>query len=110
MKTIDQESSKKITFIKQGRSKDKDITMAEVSEMRKMFVDMRKPGHDFGRARVRVDIRKSMVKQEMYVSAYTSRPVLKVKNTKTKKTSLHTFMNAILRFGKIMDLNYIGDA
>ena len=30
VKTIDPESSEKINFVKQGRSKDKDIPMAEV--------------------------------------------------------------------------------
>ena len=135
VKTIDPEISEKITFVKQGRSKDKDIPMAEVrfetkeiaSMLRKKFVDMRKAGKDFGRVymancvtlatRVRVDILKAIVKQftgkddlEMYVAAYTSRPVLKIKNTKSQNTSVHTFTDAILRFGKKMDLNSLDDA
>ena len=64
-----------------------------------MFVEKRKGGHDFGRlymansvtlaTRVRIDIMKGIVKQfsgkddmEMYVSAYTSRPILRIKNIK----------------------------
>ena len=94
VKTIDPESSEKITFVKWGRSKDKDIPMAEVrfdskeiaSSLRKKFVDMRKAGHDFGTVfmancvtlatRVRVEIIKSIMKKftgkddlEMYVAA-----------------------------------------
>jgi hypothetical protein len=135
IKTIDPEICEKITFVKQGRSKDKDIPMAEVrletkeiaSSLRKKFVDLRKSGRDFGRVymancvtlatRVRVDILKSIVKQftgkddlEMYVAAYTSRPVLKIKNTKTQNTSVHTFTDAILKFGKKIDLNNLDDA
>jgi hypothetical protein len=135
VKTIDPESSEKINFVKQGRSKDKDIPMAEVrfetkeiaSALRRKFVEMRKAGHDFGRVymancvtlatRVRVDILKSIVKQftgkddlEMYVAAYTSRPVLKIKNVKTQNISVHTFTDALLRFGKRLDLNDIDDA
>ena len=60
---------------------------------------------------------KAIVKQftgkddlEMYVAAYTSRPVLKIKNTKSQNTSVHTFTDAILRFGKKMDLNSLDDA
>ena len=135
VKTIDPESSEKINFVKQGRSKDKDIPMAEVrfesreiaSALRRKFVEMRKAGHDFGRVymancvtlatRVRVDILKSIVKQftgkddlEMYVAAYTSRPVLKIKNIKNQNVSVHTFTDALLRFGKKLDLNNIDDA
>ena len=135
VKTIDPESSEKINFVKQGRSNDKEIPMAEVrfereiaSKIRKMFVEeMRKAGHDFGRVymancvtlatRVRVDILKSIVKQftgkddlEMYVAAYTSRPVLKIKNIKNQNVSVHTFTDALLRFGKKLDLNNIDDA
>ena len=135
VKTIDPESSEKINFVKQGRSKDKDIPMAEVrfetkeiaSALRRKFVEMRKAGHDFGRVymancvtlatRVRVDILKSIVKQftgkddlEMYVAAYTSRPVLKIKNVKNQNISVHTFTDALLRFGKKLDLNNIDDA
>ena len=135
IKTLDPESSEKITFVKQGRSNDKDIPMAEVrfetreiaSKMRKMFVDKRKAGTDFGRVymancvtlatRVRVDIMKAIVKQfsakdglGMYVSAYTSRPVLRVKNVETQRTSVLTFTDAIFRFGKRLDLDDINDA
>ena len=135
IKTLDPESSEKINFVKQGRSKDKDIPMAEVrfetkeiaSALRRKFVEMRKAGHDFGRVymancvtlatRVRVDILKSIVKQftgkddlEMYVAAYTSRPVLKIKNVKTQNISVHTFTDALLRYGKKLDLNNIDDA
>ena len=135
VKTLDPESSEKINFVKQGRSNDKEIPMAEVrfetreiaSKMRKMFVDKRKAGTDFGRVymancvtlatRVRVDIMKAIVKQfnekdglEMYVSAYTSRPVLRVKNNATQRTSVLTFTDAIIRFGKRLDLDNINDA
>ena len=135
IKTIDPESSEKINFVKQGRSNDKEIPMAEIrfetreiaSKIRKLFVDKRKAGTDFGRiyvansvtlaTRVRVDIMKSIVKQfserdglEMYVSSYTSRPVLRVKNTATQRVSVLTFTDAIFRFGKRLDLENLNDA
>ena len=135
VKTIDPESSEKINFVKQGRSNDKEIPMAEIrfetreiaSKIRKMFVDKRKAGTDFGRiyvansvtlaTRVRVDIMKSIVKQfnekdglEMYVSSYTSRPVLRVKNTTTQRVSVLTFTDAIFRFGKKLNLENLNDA
>ena len=135
IKTIDPESSEKINFVKQGRSNDKEIPMAEIrfetreiaSKIRKLFVDKRKAGTDFGRiyvansvtlaTRVRVDIMKSIVKQfserdglEMYVSSYTSRPVLRVKNTATQRVSVLTFTDAIFRFGKQLDLENLNDA
>ena len=67
-------------FVKQGQSNNKDIPMAEVrfktrenaSKMRKMFVNKRKAGHDFGRiymansvtlaTRVRVGKMKAIMK------------------------------------------------
>ena len=96
-------SSEKIVFINQGRNWGRDIPMAEVKlesreiafKLRNSFVTMKKGGMDFGRThisncvclatRVRVDILRAMAKQfgeeggeEMYVSAYSSRPVLHI--------------------------------
>ena len=51
-----------------------------------------------------------MAQDPNFKKSYTSRPVLKIKNTKTQRTSVHTFTDAILRFGKKMDLNNIEDA
>ena len=135
IKTIDQETSEKIIFVKQGRSNDKDIPMAEVrfeskeiaSKLRKMFVEKRKAGQDFGRVymansvtlatRVRVDIMKAIAKEfggkddlEMYVSAYTSRPVLRINNTRTQKSGVLTFTDSIGRFGRKLNLDCLNDA
>ena len=122
IKTTDPESSEKVVFVKQGRSKDRDIPMAEVrfetkeiaSKVRKMFVEKRKAGQDFGRVymancvtlatRVRIDLMKAIAKQfggkddqEMYVSAFTSRPILRIKNVKSQKTGILTFTDPISR-------------
>ena len=94
------------------------------SKLRKMFIEKRKAGQDFGRiyiancvtlaTRVRVDIMKSIIRKfngkddlEMYVSSYTSRPVLRIKNIKTQRISILTFTGAVLRFGNRLDLNNI---
>ena len=135
IKTIDQESSEKIIFVKQGRSNDKDIPMAEVrfetrdiaTKVRKLFVEKRKGGHDFGRiymansvtlaTRVRVDIMKSIAKQfggrddlEMFVSAFTSRPILRIRNVKSQKSGILTFTDSIGRFGKKLNLDNLEEA
>ena len=128
-------SSKKVVFVKQGRSKDRDIPMAEVrfetkeivSKVLKMFVEKRKAGQDFGRVymancvtlatRVRVDLMKAIAKQfggkddqEMYVGALTSRPILRIKNVKSQKTRILTFTDSISRFGKKLDLEDLDEA
>ena len=135
LETMDKEAAEKIVFVKQGRSNDKNIPMAEVrfdtkeiaTRVRKMFVEKRKGGHDFGRlymansvtlaTRVRIDIMKGIVKQfsgkddmEMYVSAYTSRPILRIKNIKTQWSGILTFADAIGRYGKKLSPNNLEDA
>ena len=40
----------------------------------------------------------------MYVSTYTSRPVLRIKNAKTQKSGILIFTDAVTRFGKRLDL------
>ena len=88
-------SSAKIAFITQGRSRDREVPLAEVrmsdrevaKRLRKKFANQRKAGQDFGRVqltncvtlatRVRIDILKAMAKK------YTS-----YKTQRSKKTNV----------------------
>ena len=47
----------------------------------------------------------------MYVSTYTSRPVLRINNTtRTQKISILTFTDSIGRFGRKLNLDSLNDA
>ena len=97
------EASKHFLFANQGRSRGRDVTLVEVRmeskemafKIRKQFAEKKKAGVDFGRlflsnsvtlaTRVRIDILKAIAKkyssekEDLYVTAFTSRPVLQVK-------------------------------
>jgi hypothetical protein len=116
-------SSAKIVFITQGRSRDREVPLAEVrmsdrevaKRLRKKFANQRKAGQDFGRVqitncvtlapRVRIDILKAMAKkftsdqEDLFVYGYASRPVLHNKPKDQKKPMWLTFSDALVRFG-----------
>ena len=48
--------------------------------------------------------------QEMFVSAFSSRPILRIKYTKTQKSGILTFTDAISRFGKRLHLGGLDEA
>jgi len=117
----------KIGFINQGKNNGRDIPMVEAKmssapaamEIRKIFAEKRKEGDGkaFGRlhvansvslsTRVRVDIMKAMAKKisdknfSAHVAAYSSRPILHVREIGKPESSnrAFTFIDAILRYG-----------
>ena len=132
---IDLELSKNITFINQGKNNGRDIPMAEVrfstnewaKKARMMFVTKLKGGEDFGRVhiansvclatRVRVDILKAVAKQfaepngnTMYVSSYSTRPMLHIKSDSEQKPFALTFADAMTKFGSELDQERLGEA
>ncbi len=95
--------------------------------IRKAFVNKMKGGMQFGRlhiansvtlaTRVRVDILKSIVKQfsikgkdEMYVVAYNSRPVIVEKMEGAERSFTLTFADAVAKYGKRLDQENLADA
>jgi hypothetical protein len=132
---LDPELVGNILFINQGRNNGRDIPMAEVrfksiewaKKARMLFVAKMKSGEDMGKihmansvclaTRVRVDILKAMAKQfsstdekSMYVSAYTSRPVLHEKRGEGQKPFAFTFADAIQKFGCELQQEMLGEA
>ena len=129
-------SSEKIIFANQGKNWGKDIPMVEVKvesrdfafKIRNTFVEKKKGGVDFGKihiansvclaTRVRVDILRVIARQftveggeEMYVSAYNSRPVLHITDkTGGRKPFALTFADAITRFGDMLKEESLGEA
>ncbi len=97
-------------------------------KIRNTFVTKKKGGEDFGRlhiansvclaTRVRVDILRAFAKQfggdggdDMYVSAYSSRPVLHIKErNRTQRPYALTFADAIARYGMTIDDDNLGEA
>ena len=132
---IEPEASKNVIFINPGRNRSRDIPVMEVRmdnkelarKIRKQFAAKRKAGEDFGRVfvtnsvslatRVRVDILKviarlnSTEKEECYVTAYNSRPVMhiKQKNDISKFMAL-TFSDAISKYGGSLSEIDLGEA
>ena len=132
---IDPELGNNIAFINQGKNRGREIPMVEVrfsgkewsKRARKTFVSKLKNGEDFGRihlansvclaTRVRVDILKAIAKQfskpegeTMFVSAYTSRPVLHIKRGGEERQQVLTFADALERFGKKINQEGLGEA
>ena len=129
-------SSEKIVFVNQGKNWGKEIPMVEVKldsresafKIRNTFVAKKKSGEDFGRihiansvclaTRVRVDILRAFAKQfgvegveEMYVTAYNSRPVLHIRDVSGNRgVSALTFADAVARFGKMVSADLLGEA
>ena len=131
---IDKNLAKEIQFINQGRSNGRDIPMVEVrfstaeaaKKARMGFVEKKKAGEDFGKlhmansvclaTRVRVDILKAIAKQfssadgeTMYVSVYSSRPVLHVREGDSRSYAL-TFADAVKRFGSRVEQEGLAEA
>jgi hypothetical protein len=97
-------------------------------KIRNTFVTKKKEGEEFGRVhiansvclatRIRVDILRAFAKQYgeeggrvMYVSAYSSRPVLHIKDkTGNQRPSVLTFADAVTRFGGIVKDDFLGEA
>ena len=103
----------------------KSIEWAKKARM--LFVAKMKSGEDMGKihmansvslaTRVRVDILKAISKQfsstdekTMYVSAYTSRPVLHEKRGDGQKPFAFTFVDAVQKFGHDLQQEMLGDA
>ena len=132
---IDPALAKEILFINQGKSNGRDIPMAEVKftsidwakKARQSFVSKLKGGMDLGKVhmansvclatRVRVDILKAIAKQfsnpegdQMYVAAYSSRPVLHIKSGEGQRPFALTFSDAIARFGMDVTQDGLGEA
>ena len=129
-------SSEKIKFINQGRNWGKDIPMAEVKldtkesafKIRNAFVTKKKGGEDFGRlhiansvclaTRVRVDILRAIAKQfggeggiEMYVAAYSSRPILHIQDKSGDQRPVAlTFADAVTKYAGLVKDEFLGEA
>ena len=135
---LDPDLAKNVVFINQGKKVGIEIPMVEVrmtsrelaKKARMSFVAKIKKGEDFGRihmansvclaTRVRVDILKAITKQfgnqngeTMYVSAYTSRPVLHIKKEgeeAQQRPYVMTFADAIERYGSRIEQDYLSEA
>ena len=128
-------SSDHILNVIQGWSGPHSIPLAEVrmdsgdlaSRLRKQFAIKKRGGHDFGRAylansvtlgtRVRIEILKAMAKcfaterEVMYVSAFSSRPLLHVRPKGSEARQMaYTFADALARYGKQLRQSDLGDA
>ena len=124
---IEQGMATKIVWINQGRKNGREIPMAEVKmesravahEIRKKFAERKRGGEDYGRlfiansvslgTRVRIDILKAIAKkhnnekQDFHVAAFSSRPVLQVREKGVeKKPMVLTFIDAVTRYGRGM--------
>ena len=128
-------SSEFILNVMQGWKGTNTIPLAEVrmnsselaTRIRKQFAAKKKAGHDFGRVylansvtlgtRVRIDILKAMAKcfagekEIMYVSAFTSRPLLHVRPKEAgSRTMAYTFADALSRYGMHLRQVDLGEA
>jgi hypothetical protein len=129
------DSAEQISFVTLGRKHSNFIPVAEVTmanreiaiKVQKQFAVEKRAGKDFGKAyvansvtlatRVRVDILKAMAKhfaterEEMYVSAFASRPMLHVRPKEVGKRSMAlTFSDALGRYGSGMNEAELGEA
>ena len=124
---IEQGAAAKIIWANQGRRNEKEIPIAEIKmeskevarRIRLKFAEKKRSGEDFGKlfvansvslgTRVRIDIMKAMAKKysndklDFHVAAFSSRPVLRVKEKGTEKTPMSfTFSDAVARYGREM--------
>ena len=127
--------SSQIVFVTQGRSRDREVPLAEVRmkdkgtaiRLRKRFAQQKKAGQDFGRVqimncvtlatRVRIDILKAMAKkftterEDLFVYGYASRPVLHIKPKDGNKRPMWlSFSDALTRFGAGLGELDLGEA
>ena len=132
---IEEGAAGKIIWANQGRRNEREIPMAEVKmeskevarRIRLKFAEKKRAGEDFGKlfiansvslgTRVRIDIMKSMAKkyssekQDFHVAAFSSRPVLKVKEKDSDKAPMtFTFIDSVVRYGREMVVEELEDA
>ena len=124
---IEKGAKNKIVWANQGRRNEKEIPMAEVKmesrevarRIRLGFAEKKRAGEDFGKlfiansvslgTRVRIDIMKAFAKkysnekQDFHVAAFSSRPVLQVREKGVEqKPMMFTFIDAVARYGRGM--------
>ena len=135
LEKIETGSSEHILNVMQGWKGANNIPLAEVrmdsvdlaSRLRKQFAEKKKAGQDFGRVwlansvtlgtRVRIEILKAMAKRHtgeretMYVTAFTSRPMLQVRSKDSGLRPLAlSFADALTRYGQGMRQGDLGMA
>ena len=135
MERIVQGSGAGVIFISQGRSVGRDVPVAEVRlatrdlaiKFRKTFVEKIKNNEDFGRihvansvslaTRIRIDILKGIAQKmkgvdgmDLWVQAYTSRPVLQIKKNDDQRPMSLTFADAIEKYGMRLNDDDLGPA
>ena len=132
---IVEKASEHIVVVMQGWKGKSNVPVAEVkmdnselaSKLRKEFAAKKKAGKDFGRlfmansvtlgTRVRVEILRAVAKrfasdeEVMYVTAFTSRPLLHVrpKDNGTRPMA-YTFTDAMTRYGQQIRQEDLGEA
>ena len=131
---VEEGASGRILNVIQGWKGDHNIPLAEVrmdgvelaGRIRKLFAE-KKAGTDFGRVymansvtlgtRVRIEILKAVAKkcagegESMYVSAFTSRPLLHVKSrNEGHRPMAFCFADAITRYGENLERGDLGNA
>ena len=128
------ESATHIVFTTQGSKNAREIPLVEVKldnrelalKIRKDFAAKKKAGQDFGKiyiansvtlgTRVRVDIMRAMAKrystekEELFVMAFASRPVLQLRIKTEDRTMAFTFSDAIARYGGDLVEGELGEA
>ena len=132
---IETGASEHILNIVQGWNGRNSIPLAEVrmdsevlaTSLRKKFAEKKRGGHDLGKVymansttlgtRVRVEILKAMAKccasdkEVMYVSAFSSRPLLHVKPKEAGSRQMaFTFADAVSRYGRGLRQSDLGEA
>lgn len=135
--SIDNSIKGRILFVNHGKRQGRDIPMVEVKlesretalKIRKAFVAKKRSGHDFGRlhlansvtlaTRIRSDVMRAISAQfsvegklDMFVSTYSSRPVLHVKETYQDQVRAYalTYADAVAKYGDQLDEQYLNDA
>lgn len=129
LKRLDPEGSGKLLFIKLGKGDGRNIPVAEVRmesketarRIRAAYVTAKNAKMDLGRlfvansvtlaTRVRCDILKAIALkinkpeiEEVYVTPFSSRPVLHIKDIKRgKQPYALTFSDAIARYGSVLE-------
>ena len=135
LEKIQEKASEHIVSVMQGWKGKNTVPVAEVkmdsselaSKIRKEFAIKKKAGQDFGKVfmansvtlgtRVRIEILRAVAKnfasdgEVMYVTAFTSRPLLHVRpKDSSLRPMAYTFTDAMTRFGQQMRQNDLGEA
>jgi hypothetical protein len=124
LKRIKPDFNGKIGFVNQGKNNGREIPMVEVkmgsiedaANIRRAFAEKRKEGDgkSLGRlyvansvtlsTRVRIDVMKAIARklstgtEAAHVSAFSSRPILHVKNLNDQTTRAYTFIDAVIKY------------